>query len=320
MEQPTLTLWASGGNVDDSALCLCRDQVEVDVARNAGYNLSPVYHDILFLLAYRDGVVELQGLTTWPKSFPGLSHTLAVHARRWKLGVVTSSSEPGPDPYDAMQHRTSQETGRSRRQPIAIASVDRSLLGIVSSEALNHAWHRSTAPQQHLRGKDLMTKRRPMLRLSPTLSCPNRLKIVHSTRRMSQNCRASILTLFNALCNINKRQMRLSTTTFGPMEVRDVIEQNYMHLNKRSVATLCQTGRRSRFISAISCFRPPIHVMGSFQHGPTTLYHSVALNLRSRLGRVAFALPPPCPQASFAFSFLLNLNATFENTTCCRYV
>ena len=84
VEQPTPTPWASGGDVEDSALCLYRDQVKVDVTRNAGYNLSRVYHDILYLLAYRVGVVEPQGSITWPRTF---SHMLAVYAKRWKLGV-----------------------------------------------------------------------------------------------------------------------------------------------------------------------------------------------------------------------------------------
>lgn len=51
VEQPTLTPWASGGNVDGGALSLYRHKVEVDVARSAGYNLSPVDHDILYFLA-----------------------------------------------------------------------------------------------------------------------------------------------------------------------------------------------------------------------------------------------------------------------------
>lgn len=75
VEQPTLTPWASGGDVDDGALCMCRDQVKADVARNAGYNLSPVYRDILYFLACRDGVVEIQGLITWPRTL--LSHACA---------------------------------------------------------------------------------------------------------------------------------------------------------------------------------------------------------------------------------------------------
>ena len=75
MEQPTLTPWASGASVDGSALCLCRDQVKADVARSAGYNLSPVYRYVLYFLACRDGVVEIQGLITWPRTL--LSHACA---------------------------------------------------------------------------------------------------------------------------------------------------------------------------------------------------------------------------------------------------
>ena len=87
VEQPTLTPWASGGDVDGGALCLCRDQMKVDVARNAGYNLSPVYRYILYFLACTDGVVEIQGLITWPRTL--LSHACARcrASEEIKLGV-----------------------------------------------------------------------------------------------------------------------------------------------------------------------------------------------------------------------------------------
>ena len=64
------------------ASSLCRDQVKVDVARNAGYDLSPVYQDNLYFLACRGEVVKLQGsiahrgeyiTLSWghPRSMPG---------------------------------------------------------------------------------------------------------------------------------------------------------------------------------------------------------------------------------------------------------
>lgn len=81
-----------------------------------------------------------------------LSHACRT-GEEMEAWCVTSSSEKEPDPCNAMQHYTSQETGCSRRQPIVFARLNRSLLGAVGSEALNHAWSRSTAPQQHLRGK-----------------------------------------------------------------------------------------------------------------------------------------------------------------------
>ena len=87
VEQPTLTPWASGGDVEDSALYLCRDQVKVDVARKAGYNLNPVCRDILYFFAWKDGVVEIQGSITWPRTLLSHACTRCRAGEKIKLGV-----------------------------------------------------------------------------------------------------------------------------------------------------------------------------------------------------------------------------------------
>jgi hypothetical protein len=84
VEQPTLTPWASGASVDGSALCLCRDQVKADVARSAGYNLSPVYRYVLYFLACRDGVAGFPRVNHMAKK--PLSHACRA-GEETKLGV-----------------------------------------------------------------------------------------------------------------------------------------------------------------------------------------------------------------------------------------
>jgi hypothetical protein len=72
---------------------------------------------------------------------------------------VTSSSEREPGPCNAMQHYTSQETGCSRRQPIAFARLNRSLLGVLRSEALKSCLESVNRTAATLSWQDFMTKR-----------------------------------------------------------------------------------------------------------------------------------------------------------------
>lgn len=86
-----------------------------------------------------------------------------------------------------------------------------------------------------LRGKtlDLMTKRHPTLRLFPTLLCcvktEDRVYNKNNAMPCRQGCLRFLPTLSNAPCHNDERQMRHPTTTFGIMEVRDVIEKNGLH-------------------------------------------------------------------------------------------
>lgn len=84
-----------------------------------------------------------QGLITWPRS---LSHMLAVQARRRSLVCDVESRTRIRTPATHCNITPVRRTGCSRRTANWHArDLNRSTLGISSSEALSHAWSRSTA-------------------------------------------------------------------------------------------------------------------------------------------------------------------------------